>query len=306
MTDPLPVIELQNLSRLAGGRQVEWESVGQGRPLVWVEGGPGFPAHLGRPDVELLSRWFTCVLINAPGCGRTSAPLDGQGGYSLPSHVEFFEEVRTALGLGRVALAGHSWGGLVASAWAATYPRSVGRLLVFDGYAGGGSVAETAATAERDTVLDRIRDRPWFDDAVGALERVLGMDSPTEQELCHGFSPVWPLYFADPDSVIARAHTERLRRELRWNVAVAQVWDRDYEALDYRELIAGVECPTLIVVGKQDFVCGPTWNRALAAVIADARYLEIADAGHFPQYEQPKGVTIAIEEWLGSVGVAAG
>ncbi len=306
MTAPLPVIELQNLSVLAGRRQFEWEAVGQGRPLVWVEGGPGLPAHLARPDVELLSRWFTCYLVNGPGCGRTSAPLDSLGGYSLPAHVEFFEEVRAALGLGPVALAGHSWGGLIAPAWAATYPRSVERLLVLDGYAGGGSVDEPAATAERESVFDRIRDRPWFDDAVGALERVLGLESPTEQELCDSFSPVWPLYFSEPDSAIARAHIERVRRELRWNVAVDEVWDRDYEALDYRELIAGVDCPTLILVGKHDFICGPTWNQALAAVIPAARYVEIADAGHLPQYEQPGAVTAAIDDWLGSVEAAAG
>src|SRR6516165_3625552 len=114
---------------------VEWEAVGGGPPLMWVEGGPGFWAHLARPDVALVSDLFRCHLVNAPGCGRTSPPVDTSG-YGLPGIIAFFEEARGRLGLGRVTVMGHSWGGLVAAAWAAAHPESVDRLAVIDGYPG--------------------------------------------------------------------------------------------------------------------------------------------------------------------------
>src|SRR5262249_61821125 len=100
---------------------------GEGPPWVWAEGGPGVWAHLARPDVELVSDLFRCHLVNAPGCGRTSPPAEIFG-YDLPGIIVFFEEVRERLGLGRVTVMGHSWGGLVAAAWATAHPDSVDRL----------------------------------------------------------------------------------------------------------------------------------------------------------------------------------
>ena len=73
----------------------------------------------------------------APGSGRTTAPT-ADGDYDLTSIVEFWEAVRRALGLGPVTVMGHSWGGLVAPAWAALHPEGVRRLIVVSGYAGAG------------------------------------------------------------------------------------------------------------------------------------------------------------------------
>ena len=108
-------IELANLGTLPDGRRFEWEAIGQGDPMLWIEGGPRFLAHLGRPDAALLARWFRVHLVNAPGCGRTSPPTR-QEDYDLHGHVAFFEAVRLALDLPALAVTGHSRGGLVATA----------------------------------------------------------------------------------------------------------------------------------------------------------------------------------------------
>jgi len=71
------------------------------------------------------------------------APADISG-YDLPGIIAFFEAVREQLGLGRVAVMGHSWGGLVAAAWAAAHPESVDRLVVIDGYPGDVDAPESA------------------------------------------------------------------------------------------------------------------------------------------------------------------
>jgi len=72
---PLATIQLDRLTPLPDGRVVEWEARADGvEPLVWVEGGPGLPAHLARADVVPVLDRFRCHLVNAPGSGR-SAPL---------------------------------------------------------------------------------------------------------------------------------------------------------------------------------------------------------------------------------------
>ena len=42
---------------LKGGGQASYTVVGDGEPLLWLEGGPGFPAKLGRPDCELVAHF---------------------------------------------------------------------------------------------------------------------------------------------------------------------------------------------------------------------------------------------------------
>jgi len=101
--------------RLEEGRTVEWEAVGDGPPLMWVEDGPGFWAHLARPDAELVSDLFRCHLVKAPRVRAHVASRDISGS-DLPGIIAFFDEVRGRLGIGQVTVTGQSLGGLVAAA----------------------------------------------------------------------------------------------------------------------------------------------------------------------------------------------
>jgi pimeloyl-ACP methyl ester carboxylesterase len=156
---------LASLIELPDGRVAEWEAIGSGEPLLWIEGGPGLPAHLARADVALIADRFRAHLVNAPGCGRSSPPPD----YSLDTHVAYFDEVRRALGLERITVMGHSWGGLVALALTLAVPEAVERLVIIDGYAGDASVPEEIAAEERDRALGRLADRPWLEAALAAF-----------------------------------------------------------------------------------------------------------------------------------------
>ncbi len=296
---------LAEILALEDGRTVEWEAVGDGRPLVWVEGGPGFWAHLARPDVALVSDLFRCHLVNAPGCGRTSPPAD-KCGYDLPGIIAFFEEVRERLGLGQVTVMGHSWGGLVAAAWAAAHPRSIGRLVVIDGYPGSsdgsGSVVDyDAARAEQERACARHTSQPWYDAAVRALAEDDDEEEWDEETWISRFDPAWPMYFADPYSPLAAPHLARIRAEVRMNMAMSYAWFghvHHFDGIDILPSLAAVKCPSLVIAGQEDFICSPAWNRPIAAAIPAARYVEIADAGHLPQYEQPGAFRAALLDWL--------
>jgi proline iminopeptidase len=304
---------LAEVVTLEDGRAVEWEAVGDGPPLMWVEGGPGFWAHLARPDVALVSDLFRCHLVNAPGCGRTSPPA-GISGYALPAIIAFFEQVRDRLGLGQVTVMGHSWGGLVAAAWAGAHAESVNRLVVIDGYPGriagpgsaviagpGSAVDQDAARAERERAYARHASQPWYDAAVRALAEEDEEEWDEEEPWIRHFDPAWPMYFTDPAAPLAAAHLARVRTEARINVAMANAWFGDahhFDDVDILPSLAGVRCPSLVIAGQDDFIAGPAWNRPIAAAIPAARYTEIADAGHIPQYEQPEAFRAALLDWL--------
>jgi pimeloyl-ACP methyl ester carboxylesterase len=59
----------------------------------------------------------------------------------------------------------------------------------------------------------------------------------------------------------------------------------------------GVSCPTLVIVGEQDQAFLPD-SHALADAIPNAELVVIPDAGHSPQFENPRAYLAAMEAFL--------
>ena len=53
-----------------------------------------------------------------------------------------------------------------------------------------------------------------------------------------------------------------------------------------RPRLAEIDCPTLVLVGRHDWVCPPAGGLALADAIPDAELVEL-DTGHFGFSETP-------------------
>jgi pimeloyl-ACP methyl ester carboxylesterase len=51
-------------------------------------------------------------------------------------------------------------------------------------------------------------------------------------------------------------------------------------------------------VSSSEVRARPAWNRPIAPAIPGARFVELADAGHIPQYEQPGAFRSALLDWL--------
>ena len=67
---------------------------------------------------------------------------------------------------------------------------------------------------------------------------------------------------------------------------------------DVRERLGEIAVPTLVIVGRYDWVCPPAASRAIAAAVADARLLELPDAGHFGFSETPEPFLNAVRAHL--------
>ena len=279
------------------GGQASVEVVPGGpEPLLWFEGGPGLNAALGRPDVELLSGLATGYLIDAPGCGGSSPPADEMG-YTAAATAAFYDRVRRALGLERVTVVGHSWGATVALMYAAAFPDSCERCLSIAPFAGN-FVDEDPGTATRhDAAFARHAHRPWYGDARVAFDSYgdPGIDDPNEAR--DRFGPAWPLYFTDPDSPQSRQHIERITREFTLDPATAKAAMRFvYDDVDLRRLPPAT-CPTLVIAGDLDIVCGTPHAEALERAVPDVEVCVSAGWGHMPQYEDPTGFMKAVSEW---------
>src|SRR5262249_37716578 len=98
-------------------------------PLLIVHGGPGASHDYFLPYLLPLMRTHKLVIIDERGSGRSEKMQNTQL-YTVENMVEDVEAVRVALGLGKIDLLGHSYGGVLAQAYALKYQRHLNHLIL--------------------------------------------------------------------------------------------------------------------------------------------------------------------------------
>jgi pimeloyl-ACP methyl ester carboxylesterase len=172
-----------------------------------------------------------------------------------------------AAGVTQAVLVGHSMGGAIAQTLALTRPERVAGLVL-------------VGTGARLRVLPRIM--------------TLFRDDPPA-----GASLVGSLSYSPRTAPGAVVEAERGLAETPAAVTLGDFLACD--RFDTMATIGTVRVPTLVIVGRDDRLTPPKYARYLADAIPGARLEEVADAGHFPQLEQPEAVNVALRAFLRSL-----
>lgn len=105
------------------------KQVGKGKPCIFIHGGPGawsynFEVFCGS-DLE---RTMEMIYFDQRGCGRSSG--DESSDYSIDRIVEDIEEIRKQLGISKLNILAHSFGGIIAVNYAYKYQHHVEGLIL--------------------------------------------------------------------------------------------------------------------------------------------------------------------------------
>jgi pimeloyl-ACP methyl ester carboxylesterase len=73
------------------------------------------------------------------------------------------------------------------------------------------------------------------------------------------------------------------------------------ERPNFTPLLPKIDCPTLLIVGRQDAISTVAEMNALSRAIQGSRIVEIDSAGHVSPMESPLEVTTAMAEFLGEL-----
>jgi proline iminopeptidase len=269
------------------GLTLSYERRGSGPLLVCHPGGPGgsaaeFENFAGLDDT------FELVLLNPRG-SHGSDPADD---YALASYVGDLDALRAHLGVELIDVLGFSHGGVVAMAYAAAHRAHVRRLVLVDTFAVWGEEAEAAMTR----MIETRSGEPWFADAQRAIEEEQAGAFSSVEELTANLQQQIPLYFhrwegneqAGSRLALDFAHAEPLHY---FNTI-------EFPTLDLRAHLRTIAAPTLVMVGEDDFICGPACADAIVRELPDARLVRIPGSGHFVYVEQPEAFRAALTEFL--------
>ncbi|WP_055547235.1 alpha/beta fold hydrolase [Streptomyces sp. NBRC 110028] len=258
----------------AGGR-----AGARGGPgVLLLHGLMGRAAHWARTARWLATR-HRAVALDQRGHGRSEKPAGGP--FDRGTYVDDAEAAVEQLGLGPVALIGHSMGALTAWQLAARRPDLVRALVICDMRAsalGGASQREwTDWFRSWPVPFATLADvRKWFGEDDPLLERPNPARGDFFAEVMAERSDGWRPVFSRRQMLKARAG-----------------WAHDA----HWEELALVECPTLVVRGL-DGELGRAEAQEMVRVLPRGEYAEVADAGHLVHYDQPEAWRRVVEPFL--------
>jgi proline iminopeptidase len=268
--------------------EIAYETVGHGDPLVVVHGGPGMGHHYLRA-LDALAGDRLVVYYDQRGSGRT--PVADPGDIGFAGAIADLDEVRSALGLERIDLLGHSMGAWIAALYAAGHAERVRSLVL--AHTGPpampelmkqfGARMEASRTAEDRAEMQRIT----------ASQRYADRDPATLEDLYRlRYAP----FFRD------RANRHLLQPRFTAITAenvlgYAERMMASFADQDPFGSLGRIACPTLVVHGELDPI-PVAFAELLAARIADARLALLDGAAHFSFLEDTDRFTAAVEPFL--------
>jgi proline iminopeptidase len=287
----------------ANGVMVYYKLLGRGKPLLVVHGGPGASHDYFLPYLLPLARHYRLVFIDERGSGQ-SEKLEEVSAYTVDNMVEDVEAVRRALNLGQISLLGHSYGGVLAQAYALKYQKNLSHLIL------GSTFSSTKAMND---VLARIKQNIPSD----ARERVNKMES--EGLYGHGkdyeknrytsdyMIAAWGdgyfpyLYQNRPDPNYDPVDNGKMAWDLykeMWGEHGEFVIDGNLKSAEYTEQLSAIKIPTLIIAGDHD-ESDPSLSRTMHEKIGGSKLVILPRSGHMTFVDQPGLFQKSIEEFLG-------
>ena len=281
----------------AGGASIFFKTLGKGLPLLLLHGGPGADHSDFLPHLQPLARKFQLVLVDQRGSGRSERLTDVTR-YTLDYMVQDLERLRAHLHLKQWVVLGHSFGGILAQAYATRHPRRVAGLILAGTASSARSVHADFAKIRRVTPK-ALRAR------LATYERS-GIFQPDGQ-YTRGYATATACAFAP--YMYAKAVPKLLRASPSIGMDVLrEMWvrrsdfriDGNLKGFDFTGLLSRVRAPSLVVIGDRDMV-SPASAEETRAALPRATLVVMAECAHMMFVDQTDLFNYLLEGFLRSL-----
>ncbi|HEY3550350.1 MAG TPA: proline iminopeptidase-family hydrolase [Gaiellaceae bacterium] len=265
---------------------------GPGLPLLCLHGGPG-STHIGMTALDPLADERRVVLYDQLGSGNSSQPSDPSL-WTVELFVAELANLRDALGLDRVHLLGHSWGGMLAQEYALTQPDGLASLILSSTLSSSAlwreeslrlraeMPAETAAVLDAHeaagTTGDPEYERATFEFLHRHLCRLDPWPSIVEEILrstnLEVYNTMWGPSEAHPTGVLAG-----------WDVTPR---------------LGEIRVPALVLCGRHDEAT-PRQAETIAAALPDAELVVFEESAHLAPVEETERYLATVRAFLSRV-----
>jgi proline iminopeptidase len=288
----------------AHGVLIYYVTLGKGSPLIVVHGGPGADHTYFLPYLLPLARTHRLIFIDERGSGR-SQRLQDTSQYTVENMVEDVEDVRVALKLGKISLLGHSYGGVLAQAYALKYQQNLTHLILNSTFPSTKQMNEVLAREKAQMPADKLKRLNELE-AAGlygkgeAWEHGRYTNEYATLAWGNGYFPF--IYGARPDAnydpVGQIAGTSWDLYRVMWGEHGEFVIDGNLKSVEYVDRLPSIKVPTLIVVGDHD-ECDPSLSKEMNEKIGGSKLVVLPNSGHMNFVDQPDMWQQAVVGFLG-------
>lgn len=270
---------------VSAGHTLTYEVAGRGAPVVVLAGGPGLSADYVKPIAEAVSKRAKAILFHQWGTGKSpmsKSLILSDKTLNVDTAVADLEALRKHLGAPKITLAGHSWGGMLAMAYAAKHPTHTAKLILI---ASGGPDTSFESSFE-----DNLNMRQTEDDIAEGKEADKIQDPQKRAEA--KLLALAPAYFY--------SHKQGLKEKaamtgaLKWNAAMMGPLLQHF---DVKKTVGKYRGPVFLIQGRQDPV-GESTAYQTKGVLPQTQITWIERCGHFPWLEQTAIFTKALDAAL--------
>jgi pimeloyl-ACP methyl ester carboxylesterase len=262
---------------------LEWSA--QGVPFVLLHGF-GNEGHVWDDLAPALAPYYRTLAFDLRGHGDSDR--DPQARYDYDHHVADLEAAVGALGIARLVLCGHSFGGRVATLFAARHPDRMAGLVIVD------AGPELDARGVVRIVVDGERQLDASFASVADYERTLARAYPAARPgvlarlARHGLRARADGRFerkTDPAFHRRAAQASPQQADARERETTRRLW----------EALRRIPCPTLVVRGAASDVLSPeVAERMVEEALPAGRLVVVAQAGHSVMTDNPEGLAEAV------------
>ena len=286
----------------AQGMLIYYTSIGNGKPLVIVHGGPGASHDYFLPYLLPLARSHRIVFIDERGSGK-SEKLEDPSGYTVEAMVEDVESVRTALDLGKIDLLGHSYGGVLAQAYALKYQENLEHLILCSTFHSTKAMNEVFRRM-LEKMAPELRSRIQKMESAGLYGhgREFEKNRYTEDYMIaawgEGYFPY--LYQNHPDPNYNPASAGNMSWDLyraMWGSSGEYVIDGNLASVEYAGKLGTLKVPTLITAGDND-ECSPALAHEMNGLIPGSKLVILPRSGHMTFVDQPETFIKTVDDFL--------
>jgi proline iminopeptidase len=286
----------------AHGVLIYYKILGRGEPLMIVHGGPGASHDYFLPYLLPLMRHNKLIFIDERGSGR-SEKLENPSGYTVENMADDVEAVRQALGLGKVSLLGHSYGGVLAQAYALKYQNNLSHLILASTFCSTSALNEVFLRMKQN-MTPELRQRIDNLEAQGLYGH--GKDYEKNRYTNdymiaawgEGYFPYLYQNHPDPnyDPIDAGKTSWDLYKEM-WGEHGEFIVDGNLKSVEYTDRLSTIKVPTLILVGDHD-ESDPSMSKVMNEKIRGSKLVIFPKSGHMTFVDQPGMFIKSVDDFL--------
>ncbi len=275
---------------VAGEVRLHVVKAGAGKPVLLLHGFPEFWFSWRYQIADLAAANFHVVAPDMRGYNTSEKP-HGVAAYDIRKLVADVVALIDHLGVEKVSVVAHDWGGIVAWYLAMWHPERVERLAILN--------APHPAAYRRDLfTTDQWRrswyvlffQLPWLPEAMlrardfAFIERTLSSDVSNLDAFANNETRQYKAAFKHPGALTSAINYYRGAGRSAARGAIDDV--------------RPIACPTLVVWGERDRYLSPTLANGLEAHVSDLQVRRLPGAGHWVQLDEPGKVSAMLVEFL--------